>query len=36
MVVASQGWDGNDPDNDAWTMLYRKAREALIEKGEEI
>jgi len=29
MTVASQGWDGNDPDDAAWTTLYRLAREAL-------
>ena len=29
LVVESQGWDGNDPDNDRWKELYAKARAAV-------
>jgi len=33
LAVESQGWDGNDPDDDRWRKLYAKARKALIESS---
>ena len=29
LTVASQGWDGNNPDDDRWTKLYEKARASI-------
>lgn len=29
LVLASQTWDGNDPDQEGWTLLYSSAREAV-------
>jgi hypothetical protein len=33
MVADSQGWDGNNPDEDRWTQMYQTVR-ALIAKIE--
>lgn len=32
LAVESQGWSGNDPDDERWRNFYTKARTAL--KGE--
>jgi len=29
LTVESQGWDGNNPDDDRWANLYKRARNAL-------
>ncbi len=29
LAAESQGWDGNDPDDDRWTAFYKMARAAL-------
>ena len=35
LVVESQGWDANDPDEDRWTELYLAAKDAIAEaRGE--
>ena len=33
LAVESQGWDGNDPDEERWVDFYAKAR-ASVKKAE--
>ena len=35
MASLSQGWDGNDPDEDRWTELYLRLEDALAMFEEE-
>ena len=29
LTVESQGWDGNNPDDDRWTKMYQKAKASI-------
>jgi len=32
LAIESQGWDGNDPDDDRWTGFYKKARATILKE----
>lgn len=33
LALESQGWDGNNPDDDRWTNFYAQARSAIEKAG---